>query len=311
MPGSCEHEIIPVLEAESGKCCGIDFGICYNPEFIAIGKVVSDMLTPDIVLIGQSDLNSGEILAGIYNSVCENKPSIVRMNLINAEITKIAINTYITMKISYANALAEICEKMSGADASIVSNAVGLDSRIGQKCLSPALGFGGPCFPRDTIAFAKMSEDLGLIPSLSRATDEVNNRQVKRISNFIMENLLPEDRIAFLGLSYRSNTGMVEKSQALEIARKLAEYHKNITVYDPRAIPEVKAVLKDKVAYADSAKSAINESTIAIIATPWDEFRILNYENLRLVIDCWNIVETSGKTSVLRLGKNINKDNKR
>jgi nucleotide sugar dehydrogenase len=145
VPGSTEGELLPVLEKYSEKKCGVDFGLCYNPEFIALGNVIQDFLNPDFVLIGESDPHSGEILESLYKEVCENNPPVKRMSIINAELTKIALNTYVTTKISYANMLAEICEKLPGGNIDVVTSALGLDRRIGSKYLKGALGFGGPC----------------------------------------------------------------------------------------------------------------------------------------------------------------------
>lgn len=147
LPGATEAELKPVLEASSGKQCGLDFGLCYSPEFIALGSVIRDMLNPDFILIGESDPFAGEMLASFYRIFCDNDPAIVRMSLVNAELTKISVNSYITMKISFANNLAEICERLPGADVDVITSAVGLDSRIGRKYIKGALGYGGPCFP--------------------------------------------------------------------------------------------------------------------------------------------------------------------
>ena len=180
MPGSTGGIVRPLLEEISGKRCGRDFGLCYNPEFIALGSVVHDMCNPDMVLVGESDARSGEMLADLYRRVCENQPGIARMNFVNAELTKLAVNTFVTTKITYANLLAQVCERVPGADADVVTSALGLDSRIGVKYLKGALGYGGPCFPRDNIAFASFARSRGVEATLAEATDRVNRRQVAR-----------------------------------------------------------------------------------------------------------------------------------
>src|SRR5439155_6007964 len=134
---------------------------CYNPEFIALGSVIRDMRNPDMVLIGESDQRSGEMLAGIHRGICESNPTIAHMNFVNAELAKLSINTFVTTKISYANMLAEICESLPGADVDVVTRAVGADSRVGLKYLKGALGYGGPCFPRDNLALAALFRQEG------------------------------------------------------------------------------------------------------------------------------------------------------
>jgi UDPglucose 6-dehydrogenase len=139
LPGSTEFGILPILERSSGKSCGKDFGLCYGPEFIALGDVLRGMLRPDFVLIGEWDTRAGMILQSWYERFCENSPPICRMNLVNAELTKIAVNTYVTTKISFSNMLSTICERLPGADVDTVTNALGLDSRIGRRYLTGGL----------------------------------------------------------------------------------------------------------------------------------------------------------------------------
>src|SRR5262249_2828965 len=152
MPGSTGGEIQAELERASGRKIGPDLGLAYNPEFIALGTVVRDMLRPDFILIGESDKQTGDLLEAIYERSCDNDPAIRRMSFVNAELTKISVNTYVTTKISYANMLAEMCDRLPGADVDVVSAAVGSDSRIGSKYIKGAIGYGGPCFPRDNKA---------------------------------------------------------------------------------------------------------------------------------------------------------------
>ena len=121
---------------------GVDFGLCYSPEFIALGSVIRDFLNPDMLLIGESDACAGDALAALYAQVCDNKPAVARMSFVNAEITKLAVNTYVTTKISYANMLARICEQLPGANVDVITSALGNDTRIGPKYLKGAVSYG-------------------------------------------------------------------------------------------------------------------------------------------------------------------------
>src|SRR5690242_14270519 len=121
MPGSTGGQLLPALERHSGKVCGRDFGLCYNPEFIALGSVIRDMLNPDMILIGESDERSGGTLEELYRGACDSNPRIQRMNYVNAELTKLSVNTFVTTKISYANMLAQVCETLAGADVDVVT----------------------------------------------------------------------------------------------------------------------------------------------------------------------------------------------
>src|SRR5438552_17674775 len=149
MPGSTGGEIKSQLERVSGKRCGQDFGLCYSPEFIALGTVIRDFYYPDFLLIGESDPRAGDLLSDVYARTRKNSPTIARMNFITAEITKLAVNTYITTKISYANMLAWLCEILPKADVNVVIYALGHDSRIGSKYLYVADSYCVPSFPHD------------------------------------------------------------------------------------------------------------------------------------------------------------------
>src|SRR3954471_4081624 len=226
MPGSTGGEIRAALEAHSGRLVGATLGLCYNPEFIALGSVVRDMLSPDMILIGESDVRAGEILERIYQQSCDNKPVIRRMNFVNAELTKISVNTYVTTKISYANMLADICDRIPSADVDVVTQAVGSDSRIGGKYLRGAIGYGGPCFPRDNVAFAALARSLGAHAELAEATDSINQYQVERVTGAVLSRLPHGGTVGILGLSYKPDTSVVEQSQGVALAaRLLADGH--------------------------------------------------------------------------------------
>ena len=172
---------------------------------------------------------------------------------VNAEITKISVNCYITTKITFANSVAALCEKVKGADAFEVTKALGLDSRIGGKYIKPGLGYGGPCFPRDNVAFAAFARMLETKAKLAEMVNEVNRDQSLRVVNKIKELLkdLNKDRnstrIGILGLSYKANTPIIEDSQALEVAQLLVNEGYSVIVYDPQSMENSRSVLGDRV----------------------------------------------------------------
>ncbi len=235
MPGAVGGPIRDRLEAISGKRVGHDIGLCYNPEFIALGNVIEGLLRPDFVLIGESDARAGGMLEEISRLVVGPSVPVCRMNFVNAELTKISVNTYVTTKISFANMLGEICDRLSGADADVVTAAIGRDARIGAKYLRGATGYGGPCFPRDTIAFSTMAQRVGVEASLAAATHEINERQVERLTGIIAEHTGPSDRIAVLGLSYKPDTGVIERSQGIMLAAAFARSGREVIAHDPLA----------------------------------------------------------------------------
>jgi len=296
MPGSTGGEIRRVLESSSGREVGASAGLCYNPEFIALGSVLRDMLFPDLILIGESDARAGGVLAEIYKSVCENNPPIMRMNWVNAEITKVSINTYVTTRISYANMLSDICERLPGADVDVVTAALGTDSRIGKKYLKGALGYGGPCFPRDNVAFAHLARTLGARADLAEATDRLNRHQIERLVAAASRLLDGGSKVGVLGLSYKPDTAVIEESQGVALAARLSEERREVYVHDPMALAAAMSVLQDKVVPMNSAEECIKAVDVLVITTAWPQFAdlpasVFTRSQARLqILDCWRIL---------------------
>ncbi|MGY9107517.1 MAG: UDP binding domain-containing protein, partial [Alphaproteobacteria bacterium] len=190
------------------------------------------------------------------------------MNIVNAEITKIALNSYVTMKISFANTLAEICEQFDGGNVEITSQAIGADSRVGTKYLKGALGFGGPCFPRDNTAFARMANDVGCNALLATATHEINDRQVARLSAKLASCVAPGSRIGVLGLAYKTGTPVVERSQGMEIAVELAQQGFEVTAFDSLAQPVAADFGSATVTVASSANACVVDCAAIVLALP-------------------------------------------
>jgi len=209
--------------------------LSYNPEFIAQGSIIDNFLYPDMVLIGEGSKTAGDILEGIYKRLVKNTPVICRMSAESAEITKLSINCFITMKISYCNMIGDIADKSVGADKFDVLRAVGADSRIGTKCLKPGYGFGGPCFPRDNRALAWYAQSIGIQPMLSHATDNYN----KFHANVMVDSLIAENRdvYVFEDVTYKDHCAVpiIEESQKLTVARLLQQKGKKVLIRD-RAI---------------------------------------------------------------------------
>jgi UDPglucose 6-dehydrogenase len=312
MPGSCDAEILPALEKASGRRVGETLGLCYSPEFIALGSVIRDMLEPDMVLIGESDPRAGDVLERLYAGVCENDPPFRRISLVNAELTKIAVNTYVTMKISYANALADMCERLPGADVEAVTDALGLDTRIGSKYLRGGLAYGGPCFPRDNKAFGVLARDLGTEPLLAEATDAVNVAQTDRLARVVQSRLEAGHTVGILGLSYKPDTGVIEESPGIALARLLGNAGYEVRVYDPVATEAALHALGGLAEGSSSVAELLAQSDVAVIATPWPEFAELPTDALErdgrstVVIDCWRLLPdeaNGGPIEVVRLGR--------
>lgn len=312
LPGNTGGPVQSALEQSSGKRAGVDFGLCYNPEFIALGSVIRDFLNPDFLLIGESDRRSGEILAGIYRSVCENQPSMAHLNFVNAEITKLAVNTYVTTKISFANMLARICEKLPEASVDAVTSAIGLDSRIGLKYLKGAVSYGGPCFPRDNLALTALAHQLGAPADIARVTDQFNRAQIKWLADLAQSNSPQRGVVGILGLTYKPNTDVVEEAAGFLLAQELAARGESVVVYDPAGHEKACATLQGKVDFATDPLECIKQADTVVLTTPWPEFRAIPIEQWvrsqspQTVIDCWGILEnlrTSTGVRYLCLGR--------
>lgn len=297
MPGATQDSVRPALEEASGKRCGADFGLCYSPEFIALGSVIRDFLNPDFLLIGESDPGSGDALESLYAQVCDNSPPVSRMSFINAELAKLAVNTFVTTKITFANMLARICEQLPGAQVDTVTSALGLDSRIGPKYLKGAIGYGGPCFPRDSVALATLGTRIGAPVLLAEATHKANLEEVHRLADLVTSMLPPSGVAGILGLAYKPETDVVEESQGLLLAQELAERGISTIAYDPAALSATEHILGDSIKYATSVAKCAQESDVLVITTPWEEFKHIPPQALagrsapKVVVDCWRILD--------------------
>ena len=294
MPGSLQKDILPIIEKTSGKISGKDFGICYNPSFVALGNVISNFLNPDFVLIGSSDLKSSKIMSNFYNKICLNNPKIITMNHVNAEITKIALNTFITTKISYANMLSELCEKIPGANIDTITHALGNDSRIGNKYLKGGPSYGGPCFPRDNKALIYTGNRYKTKISLAYATDKINSHQFRRIYNLIISKVKPKDKIAIIGIAYRNNTDVIDESLGLKLAQLLIKNKRPVTIYDPQAENNAKKIFGNRVKYVNSIKECIDNHPLSVITLPFKEINSIQINKKRkpILIDCWRIIKS-------------------
>lgn len=281
LPGDMQ-KIKRLLERTSKKVCGQDFGLCYNPDFIALGSIVHDFLNPDMILIGESDSQAGDILESIHKELVDSHPNIHRMNFYNAELSKIALNSYCTLKITFANKLAELCEAMPEGDANVVAQAIGDDSRIGRKYFRGGLSYGGPCFPRDNRAIANAALRYGVDMPLARLTDTINNEQKNiRIPQRIISLLEERDNpsIAVLGCTYKKDTSLTEESAVIPIIKALCESGFTVKVYDPAGNDNAAkdlAHIHSGLTFCSSATECLKACDLALIGTGWDEFKELD-----------------------------------
>jgi UDPglucose 6-dehydrogenase len=248
-----------------------------------------------MLLIGESDTRAGDMLEAIYRGSTDSNPEYQRMNLVNAELCKISVNTYVTTKISYANMIADMCDHLPGADADVVTRAVGADSRVGKKYLKPAIGYGGPCFPRDNKAFSAFGRKLGVNTALAEATDAINEHQFQRMIGAVEASAEPGASITILGMSYKPHTAVIEESQGVYLAKYLIEKGYSVSISDPMATEAALAVLGSTVNATPQAQDAVSHADVVVITTPWAQFKDVDWSKdvaagkTRVVIDPWGI----------------------
>ncbi|MDO8571672.1 MAG: nucleotide sugar dehydrogenase [bacterium] len=298
-PGTIEKNLIPLIERVSGRVSKEGFGVCYNPEFIALGDVIHGMLQPDFVLVGEGDTYCGEILQEIYERACENNPPVARMSIISAEIAKISLNAFITTKISFANTLAQLCDRIPGANVDHITQALGNDRRVSPHYLKGGLPFGGSCFPRDNRAFQVFAKDHGVEAHLAQATDHVNNDHIQYILDKIVDTLKRTggESVSILGVAFKTNTPVIDESPSIKLIQRLLEEYKavSITVFDHHAHKNVVSLFDGKIRFANTIPECVRASAVSIIMTAHDEFKdVALYTDVgkkHCIIDCWRIVD--------------------
>lgn len=306
LPGATRCALIPSLERAAGRALGNGLGVCYSPAFIALGSVVRDFLNPDFLLIGESDEDAGSRLAAAYAGIIPGTPTVRRMSIENAELTKLAVNTFVTMKISFANTLADLCERIPGGDVDVVSAALGEDHRIGRAYLTGALGYGGPCFPRDNQALSFFAAQLASSAPLAEATDTINRALPRRVLARLAPHLAGARTVGVLGLAYKPGTPVVEESQSIEIARSLAGSGVRVLAHDPLAGSVAGPLLGARVEVVHNVRRVLDEADVILITSPDPAYRCLRAADFArargrpLVVDFWRILraELEGATTV-------------
>jgi len=289
-PGAIDSVLIPMLERELAGVCGKDFGFCYNPEFIALGNVISGLLEPDMVLIGESDPEHGAALEALYKKYNRNQPRIARMSIISAELTKISLNSYITMKISFTNQLRMIAEQFPKANIHHMLDALGADSRIGKKYLRAGLSYGGPCFPRDNRLVAYTARQVGLEAPLAEASDRVNQRTNQDLFEKVAKLVEKKDTVAVLGLSYKPDTYITEEASGLYLAQQLKRHGYRVIVHDYGATPQTAPTVHEFEYLADPTELQKREDVkLAVICCPWPQYSSLKFAKNTKVFTPWKL----------------------
>ncbi len=294
VPGTTQNVALPLIEQESGKKCGDGFGLCMNPEFLRQGSAFQDTLNAERVVIGSFDAKSGDILEALYQDFYTPKvPPIIRTTLSTAELIKYASNAMLATKISFINTIANICEKIPGADVKVVAQAMGLDKRIGPLFLDAGLGYGGSCFPKDVKALIACSKQTGYIPELLDSVEHVNKLQPLKAVEFCKQQVgsLKGKKIAVLGLAFKPDTDDMREARVIPIVDHLLAEGATVVAYDPVAVQTAKVIFKDKIAYAPSTFECLTGADCCIVVTEWPEFKRLSPSDFATHMKTPNLVD--------------------
>ncbi len=260
-----------------------DFDVVSNPEFLKQGNAVNDFLSPDRVVIGSNSDKATQIMQEIYAPFFRTGNRVIVMDVKSAEMTKYAANSFLAVKISYANEIANLCEKV-GADVEMVRIGMTTDSRIGNKFLFPGLGYGGSCFPKDVKALIKTGAENGCDMSIIQSADETNKKQralfVDKITKKFGDNLAGKT-FAVWGLAFKPKTNDMREAPAITIINNLSKLGAKINAYDPKATEEAKFYFKDTITYVKSSYEALENADALLLLTEWNEFRRPDFDRMK------------------------------
>ena len=273
----------------------IKFDVASNPEFLKEGSAIEDFMHPDRVVVGVKSKKARDLLIELYGPL---KAPIVVTDIKSAEIIKHASNSFLAVKISFINAISDICDKV-GADIVEVARGVGLDKRIGREFLNAGIGFGGSCFPKDLSAFIHIAEKIGYDFGLLREVQKINDFQkkllVRKLEGLLWN--LPRKTVGVLGLAFKPDTDDIRQAPALDIISMLLKEEVNIRAYDPAAMPKAKVALGKSVKFCKDAYEAAKGSDCLLIATEWNEFKELDFKKIKklmkqaIIVDGRNIYD--------------------
>ncbi|MBS1666110.1 MAG: UDP-glucose/GDP-mannose dehydrogenase family protein [Bacteroidetes bacterium] len=273
------------------------FDVVSNPEFLREGVALDDFMKPDRVVVGTSSERAKKVMEELYNPFVRQGNPIIFMDERSAELTKYAANSFLAVKITFMNEIAQLCERL-GADVDMVRRGVGSDERIGKRFLFPGIGYGGSCFPKDVQALVKSSKDANYEFKILNAVMDVNERQklhlMPKIKKYF-DNNLKGKRFAMWGLAFKPNTDDIREAPSLYMIDALIKEGASVIVFDPEAMNNVKNVVGDKIEYAENQYDSLKGADALIIVTEWNEFRTPNF--LKIV--------TNLKSKVIFDGRNL------
>ena len=294
VPVGTGDRIVEIL-AEEGVA---NASVASNPEFLREGAAIRDFKIPDRIVVGAEDEHAREVLREVYRPLFLNQAPILFTARRTAELIKYAANAFLAVKISFINEVADLCEAV-GADVQDVARGIGLDNRIGPKFLHPGPGYGGSCFPKDTLALLRTAEEAGVAQRIVSAVVDVNDRRKASMAGRVTAALggnVAGKRIAVLGLAFKPNTDDMRDAPSIPLIAGLVEGGAEVVAFDPVAIEPARPVLPD-IDFADDAHEAVKGADALVIVTEWDEFRALDLDELaglmrgKVLVDLRNVYD--------------------
>jgi UDPglucose 6-dehydrogenase len=273
-----------------------DFAVVSNPEFLREGAAISDFKRPDRILIGTEDMRARDVMSEIYRPLYLNAAPLLFTSRRTAELTKYAANAFLATKITFINEMADLCEQ-TGADVQDVARGIGLDNRIGSKFLHAGPGYGGSCFPKDTLALVKTAQDFGAPSRIVETVAAVNKKRKQAMASKVIAACggdVTGKTIAILGLAFKPNTDDMRDAPALDVIEELSKAGAQLRAYDPESMTQARALMPD-ITYCPDAYACMDRADAVVIVTEWDAFRALDLTRMKnilaapIVVDLRNI----------------------
>lgn len=283
VPVGTAEKVRNAILASATEDISQSFDVVSNPEFLREGVAVDDFMKPDRVVIGTESDRAKKLMSDLYVPFVRQGNPIIFMDEKSAELTKYAANSFLAVKISFMNEIAQLCERM-GADVDMVRKGIGSDERIGKRFLFPGIGYGGSCFPKDVQALAKSSGEVKYEFKILDAVMDVNEKQklhlLPKIKKYFNDDLKGK-HFALWGLSFKPNTDDIREAPALFIIDELVKAGATVSAFDPEGMPNVKQTIGDKISYGERQYDVLTNADALIIATEWNEFRTPEFDKIK------------------------------
>ena len=282
IPGTMKNVVLPILERNSKKKAGKDFGLISNPEFLQESRAIRDTIKPHVVVLGGYKTKFMRKTEKFFSRFNPNVPIIIT-NHQTAEMIKYANNSFLATKISFINQIANICQGIPDTNIDDVANTIGLDPRIGNPFLNAGPGYGGSCLPKDIKAIINLSSKLGINPTLLTAVEKINKQQISNIVELVKQNIgkIKGKKLTVLGVAFKPGTDDIRDSVGIELAKRLLKLGAKITIHDPKALENARKIFCDNTKYVKSVSSALKDCQCAIIMTQWKEYERINNKTIK------------------------------